>query len=379
MENNILDILNKLIACKSITPFSDGSIEYISTLLEKNGFHCDIQKLGPKSEQVTNLYAIYGNEPPNICFAGHVDVVPIVDRSLWKFDPFLMTISENKIYGRGVVDMKGAIACAIAAVLKLISTTKKNNGSISFLLTSDEEGTGEFGTKKMLEYISNSYPKINFCILGEPTSSNLVGDTIKIGRRGSINFELLIHGKAGHVAYPDECVNPIKILSAIMNDLINMDLDIGSEFFQKSNLEFTEINSSNKAKNIIPEQISASFNIRFNNLWTVEKLVNNVENVIKKHSTNYKLSYQSSSNSFLQTKFSYIKKFSNIIEKITKIKPNLSTSGGTSDARFIHQYAETAECGLKYRSAHKINEFTTLSDLNLLYNIYHSSFINFLG
>jgi succinyl-diaminopimelate desuccinylase len=379
MKQPLFDILEKLISFKSVTPAGADAIEYISSLLIKNGFSCDVQTFGSEGEQVTNLYAVLGNGSPNICFAGHVDVVPPMNENLWRHNPFKMTVEGEKVFGRGTVDMKGAIACALAAVIDFLKNTKERKGAISFLLTTDEEGSGKHGTKEMLEYIKDKYPKIDLCILGEPTCEKYVGDTIKIGRRGSINFELKINGRQGHVAYPEKAVNPIPVMTNIISELINLKLDNGSKFFIPSNLEITSIDTGNDVTNIIPESISARFNIRFNDLHSSESLIKDISKIISGHSDDYDLQHAVSSESFVQELDDSMKRFISVAQKVTGIVPAIETGGGTSDARFIRNYTKVVELGLCSDQAHKIDEHTEIRDLQTLYNVYYSFLLDCLG
>ncbi|WP_395476947.1 succinyl-diaminopimelate desuccinylase [Rickettsia endosymbiont of Pantilius tunicatus] len=368
--------LKNLIGFESLTPQSNGAIEYIEDLLKKHSFKTEVKIFG-EIEQVTNLYAVYGNNKPNICFVGHVDVVPAGDPNLWyNSNPFKAHEQDGKIYGRGVVDMKGAIACFLGASLDFIKNNTDFVGSISFLLTSDEEGKAKHGTKEMLQYIYNQGHEIDFAIVGEPTCEKEIGDTIKIGRRGSVNFKLSIIGLGGHVAYPQKANNPLPCLIRVLNELTNVKLDEGTEFFQSSNLEITNIDVDNNTTNVIPETATAHFNIRFNNLHSVETLAKQVEEIIKqycqKYKVDYKLEYNRSADSFIQNPNDKIKEFATIVEKTLDIKPKFSTSGGTSDARFVKNYCSLVEFGLLSDTAHKINEYTKISDLQKLYDVYYN-------
>ncbi len=376
MDNKSLEILEKLISFQSVTPKGADAIEYVADFLSDLGFKCDIQKFGPGEEEVTNLYAVLGDSAPNICFAGHLDVVPPMNEDLWNSDPFKMKVQGDNVYGRGAVDMKGAIACAMSAVHIFVNSGAKRNGSISFLLTTDEEGPGTYGTKAMLEHIKDQ--KIDFCILGEPTSKRIVGDTIKIGRRGSINFVLKVSGKQGHVAYPEKAINPVPAMLGILAKLGLKKLDDGSEYFQKSNLEVTSIDVGNDVSNIIPESVSAKFNIRFNDHHSSKDLSAMVMEVISEYSDDYDLQYSCSSEPFIQEYSENMRKFTKIAERVCETSPTIETGGGTSDARFIHQFAEVVEFGLNCDLAHKINEHTKISDLQTLHNVYYSCLNEFL-
>lgn len=379
IDKQILTILKELIAFKSVTPKGLDAINFVEKFLSELGFKCILKEFGSGENKVSNLYAVIGNKSPNICFAGHVDVVPPLNIDKWHNDPFELYLKENKIFGRGTVDMKGAIACYLIAIKNFLENNPNlDSSSISVLLTSDEEGDAINGTVKMLEYIEKLNHKIDFCILGEPTTKQKIGDTIKIGRRGSINFELEITGKQGHVAYPEKAINPIPITAQIINDLNNFNFDQGSEFFQKSNLEITSINTENKVFNIIPNSVLIKFNIRFNNLSSDEYIISEIHKIIKKYTNNYDLKYRVPSKPFLQEICQKIKLFSDIVENSCGQTPKLDTNGGTSDARFIHKYTKTVEFGLNCDSAHKINEFTQIKDLQILYNVYYDCLNGFI-
>jgi len=378
INNSILQILEKLISFESVTPKSANSIEYIADFLSKIGFKCEIKKFDSGKEETTNLYAILGHSSPNICFAGHVDVVPPMNENLWKYDPFKMTIQDDIVYGRGVVDMKGSIACYLSAISEFLKNHKEYKGSISLLLTSDEEGDAKYGTQKMLEHIKDYTPKVDFCILGEPTSKNKIGDTVKIGRRGSVNFTLKVIGKQGHVAYPKKAINPIPFMIRILNDLSGYEFDKGSEYFQQSNLEITSVDTGNPVTNVIPESVSTMFNIRFNDKHTSESLTEDVIKIIEDHGVKYDLQYKSSSTSFIQEYSPIMQDFVQVIKDVCGITPNVTTCGGTSDARFIHSYSDVIELGLDCNLAHKINESSKISDLQALHKVYYDSLVKFM-
>ena len=379
LNNDTLKHLTELINCQSITPLSDGSIEYIEKLLTQYGFSVITKTFGEQDYQVTNLYAVYGVSKPNICFAGHVDVVPAGNLDSWSHNPFKATKVEDKIYGRGVVDMKGALACSLAATIEFIKLKPKLNGSVSFLLTSDEEGPAKYGTSKMLPYLASINHKIDLAILGEPTCEHQVGDIIKIGRRGSVNFTLTIHGIQGHVAYPELAENPIHCLVKIMHNLSSLQLDYGSKQFMASNLEITSIDVGNNTTNIIPGTASAKFNIRFNDLHGAESIVTLIKRIVEQHTLKYELVPSVSANVFIQEPNHLISEFAKIIPQVTGIIPKFSTSGGTSDARFIKNYCQVVEFGLLSETAHKIDEYTTISDLQRLYSVYYGALEKFVG
>lgn len=378
MKEKILNILEKLISYKSVTPKGKEALEYISNILSELGFICEIKCFGKGEKEVSNLYAIYGKKEPNICFAGHVDVVPAEDKKLWVSNPYKMNIVGNKIYGRGTVDMKGAIACSLAATSEYLHYNKSNNGSISFLLTTDEEGEAKYGTRMMLEHIRNYNPSISFCILGEPTTIKNIGDTMKIGRRGSVNFDLVVNGSQGHAAYPEKATNPLPIMTNILHKIHNKIFDLGNQFFQPTNLEIISIDTGNKTSNIIPESVKAKFNIRFNNKQNIHTLNHQLVQIISKCSNNYTLKHHISALPFIQKYSNNMKEFTQVIQNECKIKPLIQTGGGTSDARFLHLYCEVVEFGLNCNLAHKINEYTEISDLQTLYNVYYGALVRFL-
>lgn len=392
MKKEILGLLSKLVSYPSITPKGEDVLEYIADFLKPLGFKCIIKAFDPDNE-VANLYAYSTHEvdtPFNLCFAGHVDVVPPLNENLWYNDPFQMIVQNDIVYGRGVVDMKGAIACSLVAVRQFLLNKKPVKGNISFLLTTDEEMTGRYGTQEMLKYITKLGHKIDFCILGEPTTMNKFGDITKIGRRGSINFDLKIIGTQGHVAYPEKALNPISMMVSILNELKNNQLDDGSEYFPPSNLEITSFDCVNEVSNIIPKAAQSKFNVRFNDCHTPELLNSTIVAIIQKcllekygleypYSDYYHLKLVCSSLPFIQKISDNITRFVKIAEKAINSKTKISTNGGTSDARFIHKYTEVIEFGLNCNQAHKINENCTVGDLQTLYNVYYNSLIEFLG
>ena len=376
MDPNHIKYLKKLIGFKSVTPESAGAAEYIAELLEANGFHIEVKEFGD-DYKVKNLYASYGHGSPNICFGGHVDVVPAGDSALWATDPFVATQKEDKIFGRGAVDMKGAIACMLAAALEFIENNKDFTGQISFLLTSDEEGEAKFGTEAMLEYLQAKDVNIDLMIIGEPSSQNEVGDVIKIGRRGSINFTLDVFGVQGHAAYPNEADNPLDYMIKIMSELTCLKLDEGTRFFQSSKLVVTSVDTGNPVSNIIPAKVSAKFNIRFNDLHTSESLSKLIKQKIELYTHNYKLESKCSADAFIQEPTGLIADFADVVKETAACETKFSTGGGTSDARFAVKYCKVVELGLLAGLAHKIDEYTEINDLQRLYNVYYNCLSKF--
>ncbi len=369
----VINLLQKLIQCKSITPQDDGAIDLIYKALIEQKFTCQVLNFeGDGSYKVKNLYARYGNSAPNLCFAGHTDVVPPGDIANWKFAPFVGKIENGIIYGRGVVDMKGAIAAMISAACRFIEAFPSFNGSISFMITGDEEAQGINGTKKVLKALAERNEKLDGCLVGEPTSTLAFGDTIKVGRRGSVTFYLKINGMQGHVAYPENADNPITYLIRILNTLKTHSLDEGNKYFDPSNLEVTTIDVGNPINNVIPASASAIFNIRFNNLHTADSLISLVKSICGQLALDkYQLTYRITGESFLMNS-SYITDILQdaIAEELGK-KAELSTSGGTSDARFIKDYCPVIEFGLLNKTAHKVDECSPLEHIEKLSKIYY--------
>ena len=376
---NELTLAKELIKFPSVTPRDAGAIGFLTKQLKILGFNCKILEFkdkNKKSKPIQNIYARLGKKSPNLCYAGHTDVVPPGNIKDWTVNPFKPTIKKNHLIGRGANDMKSSIACFVSAVEKFLKKRKKFVGSISLLITGDEEGFAINGTKKVVDYLRNRNEKIDFCIVGEPTNPNKLGEMIKIGRRGSISGSIMISGSQGHVAYPHLSNNPINTLVKICKRLKELKLDKGNKNFQPSNLEFTSINVDNKATNVIPATAKAQFNIRFNNLHTsnsLKKKINSiVKNLIKKNKCKYKINFHVSGESFLTKPNKTIYMAKNIIKKITKITPVFSTTGGTSDARFIRKISPCLEFGLVNKTMHKIDECVSLKDLKNLTKIYHN-------
>ena len=379
---NEVFLARDLVRCKSVTPKDDGAINIVAKNLKKLGFKCQFMEFKEKgTPQIKNLYAKIGKNSPNFCFAGHTDVVPVGDLKSWTVNPFGGVIKNQKLIGRGVSDMKGSIACFIAAVSEFLKINKKINGSISLLITGDEETVAINGTKKVIAKLIQKKEKINFCIVGEPTNENKLGEMIKIGRRGSITGHLTIIGIQGHVAYPHSSNNPSTIIVEVLNKIKKLKLDRGNKDFEPSNLEITKINIDNTADNVIPAEANASFNVRFNNLHTsssIKKKLNKIfSSTSKKFKANYKIRYHVSGESFLTKPNKTVYMIKNVIKKSTKINPVLSTTGGTSDARFIKKISPCVEFGLIAKTIHQVDEMARLADLRKLKNIYRDILFNY--
>jgi succinyl-diaminopimelate desuccinylase len=372
---NELELAKELIRFPSVTKTDAGVVKFLEKKLKKLGFKTKILEFKDKnSYPVKNLYARLGTVGPNFCYAGHLDVVPPGNLSDWTVNPFKPAVKKGHLIGRGANDMKSSIAAFVTAVSNFYRENKKFGGSISLLITGDEEGIAINGTKKVVEYLRKRKEKIDFCLVGEPTNPNKLGEMIKIGRRGSMTGKLSVIGIQGHVAYPNRANNPSTALVQILKELKGIKFDKGTKDFQPTNLEITKINIDNSADNVIPGLASASFNIRFNNKHTSNNLKNKINKIIKKicnkNKSKYKIEYSVSGEAFLTKPNKTTFMIQNTIKRITKIKPQLSTTGGTSDARFIRKIAPCLEFGLVGKTMHKVGECVSLSDLKRLTLIY---------
>ena len=374
IENGDPIVLTKaLISCRSVTPHNDGAIEQLSHWLSEMGFKCDILNFKEDgTDDVLNLWARIGNEEgPALCFAGHTDVVPEGDETRWSTDPFAANEIDGKIIGRGATDMNGAIASFVSATKKFLDERENFAGSISFIITGDEEGIAINGTKKLLNWMQENSISFDDCIVGEPTNPKRLGEMIKIGRRGSVNGVLTVDGQQGHVAYPHLAKNPIPMLLNILNNLTSDQLDQGNEHFQPSNLEITSVDVGNKATNVIPQSASARFNIRYNDNFNSETIEDEINRRLENFKNNFSLKLEHSGDSFLTKPGKLVNDLSEIIFNKTGINPDLSTSGGTSDARFIKSYGNVVEFGLISETMHQIDESVAVKDINDLSEIYY--------
>ncbi len=379
---NEITLAKELIRYPSITPVDAGVMRFLKKKLTAIGFKCKILEFNSKnSKPVKNLYAKIGKSQPNFMFAGHVDVVPPGNLEEWIVKPFNPTIKKNYLIGRGANDMKSAIASWIVAVNNFVKNNKKIKGSISLLITGDEEGDAVNGTKKVVDFLKKKKEKIDFCLVGEPTNPNKLGEMIKIGRRGSITGELTIIGTQGHVAYPHRAKNPSNTIVKILKEIKEIKFDKGTKNFQPTNLEVTKININNNADNVIPGFAKATFNIRFNNKHSSSSLkrkLNKIfKKIVKKDKSNFRVEYRVSGEAFLSKPNKTTYMIQNIIKKITKIKPKLSTTGGTSDARFIRKITPCLEFGLVGKTMHKVDEAVSISDLKKLTKIYSEILKNY--
>ncbi len=371
-----LSIARDLIRCPSVTPADAGALGVLESLLKSHGFEVHrVTFSEPGTADIDNLYARIGNAAPHITFAGHTDVVPPGDEAAWSVGAFSGEVKDGFLYGRGAVDMKGGIACSVAAVLQYLGDHGgEPKGSISFLITGDEEDVSVNGTIKLLQWVGGRNEKFDHCVLGEPSNQEVMGDCIKVGRRGSQSGTLHVEGRQGHVAYPQRASNPVPDISRLIVALSEEPLDHGSAQFQASNLEFTSVDVGNSAFNVIPGQARAKFNIRYNDLHTREslrelvetRLANAVGNRIKAHI----VWEPSNSNVFVTKPGAFTDLAVAAIEAVTGRKPDLSTTGGTSDARFIASYCPVIEFGLVGQTMHQIDERASVTDMETLTKIY---------
>ncbi|WFU33552.1 succinyl-diaminopimelate desuccinylase [Bradyrhizobium brasilense] len=378
--SDAVSITRDLVRCPSVTPADAGALGVLESLLKAAGFEVHrVTFSEPGTADVDNLYARIGSSAPHITFAGHTDVVPPGDEAAWTLGAFSGEVKDGYLYGRGAVDMKGGIACSVAAVLQYLQDhggkpQENGNGSISFLITGDEEDVSINGTVKLLKWCAERGETFDHCVLGEPSNVEVLGDMIKIGRRGSQSGTLVVDGVQGHVAYPHRASNPVPDISRLIVALSDEPLDHGSAQFQASNLEFTTVDVGNTASNVIPGQARAKFNIRYNDNHTQEslrqlvdaRLVKACGNRIRAH-----IDWQpSNSNVFVTQPGPFTDLAVAAIEEVTGRRPELSTSGGTSDARFISSYCPVIEFGLVGQTMHQVDERTPVADLEKLTKIY---------
>ena len=368
MKNDPTNILlSELISRKSITPNDSGCQEIISKRLASIGFNCEQMVFG----DVTNLWARKGDEKPVLCFAGHTDVVPSGPRVEWKSDPFIPTISKGNLYGRGAADMKSGVEAMVIAVENFFSKHSNYKGSIAFLITSDEEGVAELGTKKVIQTLLTRKETIDYCMIGEPTSSTTLADTIRIGRRGSLTGKLTVFGIQGHVAYPQLASNPIRLSSQLISELLSIEWDKADENFPATSFEIVEIKSSSGATNVIPGKLQAIFNFRYSPQRNHKDIKKQIKAILKKYKFNYDLEWNLSGEPFLTKKGNLVSVTKQAILENIGIETKLSTAGGTSDGRFIAPLGvEVVELGPVNASIHKINEHVALADPPQLAKIY---------
>ncbi len=362
-----LQIAIDLISKKSITPEDDGCQDLLIKHLSSLGF--TIENMG--HGHVKNFYAKRGNNSPLVAFAGHTDVVPSGPENKWKTPPFIPTIQEGKLYGRGAADMKSSLAAFIVSIEEFIADNPNHPGSIALLITSDEEGIATEGTIKVIEKLKSRNEKIDYCVVGEPTSNIKFGDTIKNGRRGSLSAKLIVEGIQGHIAYPELIRNPIHEIAPAIDDLVNTVWDKGNEYFPKTSWQISNIHGGTGATNVVPGEVEVLFNFRYSTESSAESLKSRVEEILKKHHLNFRIYWNHSGKPYLTEKGLLVDKLSEAINQVLAINPIISTTGGTSDGRFISTICDqVVEFGPINASIHKIDEHVNIDDIDKLKDIY---------
>ncbi len=374
--NKTVELTKQLISKKSVTPDDMGCQKLLIKRLEKIGFSVDSLRFG----EVDNFWAVKGNTGPVFAFAGHTDVVPAGNEDLWQEDPFSPTVIDGKLYGRGAADMKGGLAAMVVATENFIEHNPNYKGTIAFLITSDEEGLAEDGTLKVVEYLQERKQVIDYCLIGEPSSSNVLGDVIRNGRRGSLNGSLIVKGKQGHIAYPQFADNPIHLAMPALKQLCDEKWDNGNEYFPATSFQISNIHSGDKVTNVIPSKIEVLFNFRYSTETTQELLQKRVVEILDSHGFDYSIDWHLSGKPFLTPKGKLVDSCIKAITKVKSIETELSTSGGTSDGRFISQMGcEVVEMGPINETIHQINEFVSINDLEDLREIYQQVLENILS
>jgi len=373
-----LDLTEALIACKSVTPADGGCQELIAQRLQAIGFHTESIVSGPDDFRVTNLWAIkkgqLGDQGKVFVFAGHTDVVPTGPLEKWTNDPFTPTIREGRLYGRGAADMKTSLASFVVATEEFVTAHPQHSGSIAFLITSDEEGPGHDGTAILCERLKQDKQNLDYCIVGEPTSVNKLGDMIKNGRRGSLSGKLIVKGVQAHIAYPHLGKNPIHLAAGAIQKLSDMEWDKGNPFFQPTSFQISNIHAGTGANNVIPGELKIDFNFRFSTESTPEQLQAMVEKILQSENLDYEIDWHVGASPFLTSDGALAKALRTAIEEEVHLETELSTTGGTSDARFISKICkEVVEFGPINATSHKIDECVNIDDVEPLKNIYRST------
>lgn len=373
MSQNVVDIASKLVSFPSVTPKDEGVQDYLKSLLKTLGFEIhDLPFEGCGSYPVENFFARRGTSGPHICFAGHTDVVPAGDEAAWSVPPFAGIVRNGCLTGRGSADMKGQIAAFVTAVQNFLKDNPAfDKGSISLLITGDEESDAVNGTVRVLKWMQDNNHIPDVCIVGEPSNPDYIGQEIKIGRRGSLTGYLTVKGVQGHVAYPDKANNPNPRMVQYLDALCRVVFDKGSAHFPPTNLEITTIDVGNTATNIIPAKTNATFNIRFSDLWTIETLKEKITNILDSVSPAYEIRFTTGAQGFLTQPGVWTSLVAEAVEQVTGHRPALTTNGGTSDARFVARYCPVVEFGVVNKSIHQVDEFCTVSDLEECEAVYH--------
>ena len=368
-----LELAKSLISKASVTPDDCGCQAIMIDRLKKIGFEIHPLKFG----DVDNFWAVHGNRGPLFAFAGHTDVVPAGDENAWNTKPFEPTIKDGFLYGRGAADMKGGLASMVTATEDFIKDNPNHNGRIAFLITSDEEGVAVNGTVKVMKYLTENNQKIDYCLLGEPSSTSITGDVIKNGRRGSLNGVMKVHGKQGHVAYPHLAKNPIHHVSPALNDLCKQEWDNGNDYFPATSFQISNMHSGDGVTNVIPGDATVMFNFRYSTETTKKELQKKVHEILDSHNLDYSIEWSHSGYPFLTPQGELVSACIEAIKKTKGIEPELSTSGGTSDGRFIAQEGtQVVELGPVNATIHQVNEFVLVQDLDDLSEIYYQVLTN---
>lgn len=365
--DDVIKLTKQLISCPSITPDDAGCQQIIADQLSKAGFACEHMRFN----EVDNLWARYGDRGPLFVFAGHTDVVPTGPESDWTSNPFLPEVRDGKLYGRGACDMKSPLAAMVIAATRFVKQYPDIRGSIGFLITSDEEGPALHGTERVIQVLQQRGEKIDYCIIGEPSSDTLLGDQVRVGRRGSLHGKLVIHGKQGHVAHPHLAENPIHRCLQALDILVGITWDTGNEHFPATSFQITNIHAGTGATNVIPGHVEALFNFRFSTAVTIDELKQRTEDVLHQHGLRFELQWKVGGQPFLTQQGKLITATQDAIRKVTGLETKLSTGGGTSDGRFIAPTgAEVVELGVSHATAHQVDECVAVADLEKLADIY---------
>jgi succinyl-diaminopimelate desuccinylase len=371
-----LELTQNLMARRSVTPADEGCQAVMSERLGAAGFKIEPLRYG----NVENFWATHGSGGPVFCFAGHTDVVPTGPLEEWKSDPFVPTIRDGVLYGRGAADMKSGLAAMVTAAVEFVRAHPKHKGTIAFLITSDEEGPSVDGTKRVAEMLAGRRERIDYCVVGEPSSESVVGDTIKVGRRGSFSGRLTVHGIQGHVAYPQLAENPVHTFAPALAELTSRVWDNGTEHFQPTTFQISNFNAGTGAPNVIPGELKARFNLRYSPVQTQDGLKEIVEGILRKHGVRYTLEWYVSGEPFYTPPGDLSNAVSAAIEEVVGKRPKLSTGGGTSDGRFIAPLgAQVVELGVINASIHKVNESVRVADIDALHRMYLGALRNLLA
>ena len=374
--SHTLELTQDLISRRSVTPADEGCQDVMSRRLEAAGFRIERLRYGI----VDNLWARRGTESPVLCFAGHTDVVPTGPLEEWKSDPFLPVVRDGVLYGRGAADMKSGLAAMVTASEQFVREYPKHKGSIAFLITSDEEGPSVDGTKKVMETLNARGEKIDWCIVGEPSSEKAIGDTIKIGRRGSFSGRLTVHGVQGHVAYPQLADNPVHSFAPALAELVARVWDQGTEHFQPTTFQISNFNAGTGAPNVIPGELKARFNLRYSPVQTLDGLKEQVEGILRKHGVKFTIEWYLSGEPFYTSPGVFSEAVSKAVAEVRGAAPTYSTGGGTSDGRFIAPTgAQVVELGVVNASIHKVNENVRVAEIDALHQMYFNALRNLLG